>query len=131
MWRRSPEEPLKTFELLTVTYGTASAPYLATRCLQQLAEDESKDVSLAPAALTNNIYVDDALCGANATEDALRLQQELIALLKRGGFHLCKFCASQLIMAEAVPPECRELEAHIQLSSNEGIKTLGLLWHPS
>ena len=65
-----------------MTYGTASAPYLATRCLQQLAEDESKDVSLAPAALTNNIYVDDALCGANTTEDALRLQQELTALLK-------------------------------------------------
>ena len=131
MWRRSPEEPLKTFELLTVTYGTASAPYLATRCLQQLAEDELKDFSLAPAALTNNFYVDDALCGANTTEDALRLQQELIALLKRGGFHLRKFCANHLIIAEAVPPECRELEAHIQLSSNEGIKTLGLLWHPS
>ena len=51
LFRRSPEEPLKTFELLTVTYGTASAPYLATRCLQQLAEDESKDLSLAPAAI--------------------------------------------------------------------------------
>jgi len=32
---------------------------------------------------------------------------------------------------EAVRPECRELEAPIELSSNEGIKTLGLLWHPS
>ena len=129
LWR-SPEEPLKTSELLTVTYGTASATYLATCCLQQLAEDESKDFSLAPAALTNNFYVDDALCGANTTEDALRLQQELTALLKRGGFHLRKFCASQLIMAEALPPECRELGAPTELSSNEGIKTLGLLWHP-
>jgi len=39
LWRSSTEEPLRTNELSTVTYGTASAPYLATRCLHQLAED--------------------------------------------------------------------------------------------
>ena len=58
-----------------MTYGIASATYLATRCLQQLAEDESKDFSPAPETLTNNFYVDDALCGANTIEEALRLQQ--------------------------------------------------------
>jgi len=52
-------------------YGTASAPYLATCCLQQLAEDESKDFSLAPETLSNNFYVDDALCGANTIEYSL------------------------------------------------------------
>jgi hypothetical protein len=70
-WRRYAEEPLRTYELSTVTYGTASAPYLATRCLQQLAEDESKDFTLAPETLTNNFYVDDALCGANTIENVL------------------------------------------------------------
>ena len=69
LWRRSAEKPL-TYELSTVTYGTASAPYLATR-LQQLAEDESKDFSLAPETLTNSFYVGDALCGANTIEDAI------------------------------------------------------------
>jgi len=64
-----------------VIYGTASAPYLATRCLQQLAEYESKGFSLAPETLTNNFHVDDALCGANTAEDAVRLQQEIIAVL--------------------------------------------------
>ena len=112
-----------------MTYGTASSPYLATR-LQQLAEDESKDFSLASEALANNFYVDDALCGANTIEDALKLQHELIALLGRGGFHPCNFCASHPSMLEAVPPDCREMEVPIELDSNEGIKTLGLLWHP-
>ena len=88
LWRRSVEEPLRIYELSTVTYGTASAPYLATRCLQQLAEDESKDFSLASEALANNFYVYDALRGANTIEDALELQQELIALLGRGGLPL-------------------------------------------
>jgi hypothetical protein len=113
-----------------VTYGTASAPYLATRCLQQLAGDESRDLSLAPETLTNNFHVDDALCVANTIEDALRLQQELIALLGGGGFHLRKFCASYPSILEAVPPDCREMEAPSELDSSEGIETLGLLWHP-
>jgi len=33
LWRRSADEPLRAYELSTVTYGTASAPYLATHCL--------------------------------------------------------------------------------------------------
>ena len=113
-----------------MTYGTASAPYLATRCLQQLAADESKDLSLAPETLTNNFYVDDALCGANTIDDALRLEKELIVLLGRGGFHLHKFCASHPSISEAVPPDCREMDVPIELDKNEGIKTLGLLQHP-
>jgi len=130
LWRRSEDGILRTYELSTVTYGTASAPYLATLCLQQLAEDESKDFSLAPETLTNNFYVDDALCGAKTIEDAPRLEQELSALLGRGEFHLRKFCASHPSMLEAVPPDCREMDVPIELESNEGIKTLGLLWHP-
>ena len=129
LWRRSADEPLRIYELSTVTYGTASAPYLATHCLQQLAEDESKDFSLAPETLTNNFYVDDALCGANTIDDALRLEKELIVLLGRGGFHLHKFCASHPSISEAVPPDCREMDVPIELDKNEGIKTLGLLWH--
>jgi len=38
LWWRYDGEPIRTYELSTVTCGTASATYLATRCLQQLAE---------------------------------------------------------------------------------------------
>ena len=62
LWRRSVDEPLRTHELSTVTYGTASAPYLATRCLQQLAEDESKDFSLAPETVSYLISMWVMLC---------------------------------------------------------------------
>ncbi|XP_055623682.1 uncharacterized protein LOC129767088 [Toxorhynchites rutilus septentrionalis] len=37
LWRNKPNDPVDTYELRTVTYGTASAPFLATRCLRQLA----------------------------------------------------------------------------------------------
>lgn len=35
-WRYNPSESYRTFALTTVTYGTASAPYLATKFLQRL-----------------------------------------------------------------------------------------------
>jgi len=35
--RDDPSKPFKFFKLLTVTYGTAPAPYLATRILKELA----------------------------------------------------------------------------------------------
>ena len=47
-----------------------------------------------------------------------------------GEFHLRKFCASHPNILEGEPSDCREMEVPIQLDSNEGIKTLGLLWHP-
>ncbi|GFU89954.1 uncharacterized protein TNCV_2438411 [Trichonephila clavipes] len=47
LWKESPEDPVKTFEMKTVTYGTVSAPFLATRTLLQLSRDEEKYFPLA------------------------------------------------------------------------------------
>ena len=41
VWRNSPSDPIQDYQLSTVTYGTGSAPYAATRCLRQLALDEA------------------------------------------------------------------------------------------
>lgn len=39
LWRNSPDQPLRIFELNTVTYGISSAPFLATRTLIELANN--------------------------------------------------------------------------------------------
>ncbi|XP_043263018.1 uncharacterized protein LOC122403528 [Colletes gigas] len=41
LWREEPTLPLETYELNTVTYGTASAPFLATCVLRQIGLDQS------------------------------------------------------------------------------------------
>ncbi|XP_046807533.1 uncharacterized protein LOC124420043 [Lucilia cuprina] len=38
LWRQNPSDSLNVFRLNTVTYGTASAPFLAIRCLIQLSD---------------------------------------------------------------------------------------------
>jgi len=35
LWRYSSEEPIQEYRLTTVTYGTSSAPFLATHCLMK------------------------------------------------------------------------------------------------
>ncbi|XP_076384394.1 uncharacterized protein LOC143263022 [Megalopta genalis] len=39
LWRDT-DNCVKTYELNTVTFGLSAAPYLAIRCLQQVAQDE-------------------------------------------------------------------------------------------
>ncbi|KAG5323558.1 RTBS polymerase, partial [Pseudoatta argentina] len=42
LWREDSKVPMQMFELLTITYGTKPAPFLADRCLQQLAQLEKR-----------------------------------------------------------------------------------------
>lgn len=39
LWRENPTNELRAYELKSVTNGTASAAFLAIRCLHQLADD--------------------------------------------------------------------------------------------
>jgi hypothetical protein len=36
VWRENTEDPLKTYRLTTLTYGTKPASFIATRCLKEL-----------------------------------------------------------------------------------------------
>ncbi|XP_055614744.1 uncharacterized protein LOC129761065 [Uranotaenia lowii] len=71
LWRYSPDEYISTFELRTVTYGTASAPFLATLTLQQFAEDEQVDFSLGSKILKRDVYVDDLVTSGRTAEELL------------------------------------------------------------
>ncbi|XP_058840265.1 uncharacterized protein LOC131695765 [Topomyia yanbarensis] len=104
LWRDSIEEPVRTFELTTVTYGTASAPYLATKCLQS---------------------VDDV-------KDGRKLIQQLVELLQSAGFSLRKWNSNSKELLQNVPEQLRDDRSILELdSSSSTIKTLGLVWEPS
>ena len=52
------EGKIRTYQLNTVTFGTACAPFLAIRTLHQLADDEGKDFPRANKILLRDFYVD-------------------------------------------------------------------------
>ncbi|KAL6421197.1 hypothetical protein ACFW04_013750 [Cataglyphis niger] len=91
LWRHDDQTAPRTYELNTVTYGLACAPFLAVRSLRQLADDEEAHFPHGSAVLRRDVYVDDILTGAPSIEEAMDLQRQLTELCTAGGFPLRKF----------------------------------------
>jgi len=90
LWRSSSFDPIEEYRLVIVTYGTTCAPFLALRVLRQLAVDEGSNFPLALPVLQHQIYVDDCIFGADDRTLARQTRDQLVELLKKGGFHLRK-----------------------------------------
>ena len=54
LWRNSDGE-VDTYQLNTVTFGLSAAPYLAIRCLKQLADDEGHRYPRAAMVLQRDL----------------------------------------------------------------------------
>ncbi|XP_055604218.1 uncharacterized protein LOC129752466 [Uranotaenia lowii] len=129
VWRDSPDEPLRTFELTTVTYGTASAPYLATKCLQRLAECGKKKYPIAAKTLSEDFYMDDCLTGADTKEESIKKCCELNALLSSAKMLLRKYNSNNVEVLSVLPGELRDDRISLELDASQTkIKTLGLIW---
>lgn len=129
LWRESPKEEIKTFRLKTVTYGTTSATYLATKVLCQLAQDEINNYPIASTITIRDFYVDDLLSGADTLEEALEAQSQLIQLLKAGGFNLRKWASNNRELITHLPTSARE-DGLCSINIDDTIKTLGIIWNP-
>lgn len=125
--RKAEEDTLHEYRLRTVTYGTASARYLATGCIHQLTLDEEKKYPLAAKRLRVDMYVDNVMTGAKCISEALQLQEHIIALLRLGCFELHKWCANKKELLENVEEHEKQLPTNI---GNDEVKSLGLLWSP-
>ncbi|GFS67921.1 integrase catalytic domain-containing protein [Trichonephila clavipes] len=122
LWKKGIGEPIKTYELTTVTYGTVSAPYLATRTLKQLAMDEANNFPLAAPVVLSDCYMDDILSGSESIEEVIELQHQLIEMFKTAGMHLHKWCGN-------LPEITSNLQEYAFLESDE-TKALGIIWNP-
>lgn len=125
VWRNSPTEPLQDFQLRTVTFGTAAAPYLAIKTLQQLANDESMRFPLGAAMLKRDFYVDDLLSGANSVSEAIEMQRQVTELLNHGGFDIRKWSSNDHQVTDDINEDAREL-----CSDASTLKALGIVWCP-
>ncbi|HGJ5890207.1 MAG TPA: DUF1759 domain-containing protein [Arsenophonus apicola] len=125
LWRSTPEGPLETYRLVTVTYGTAPAPYLALRVLRQLAVDEGERFPLGAQVLLQHSYVDDLLAGGCDLDRAREVQRQVIEILKAGGFQLSKWATNHSLLDPS------ETEKTKLFQEPEIHGALGLIWTPS
>ncbi|XP_050056092.1 uncharacterized protein LOC126549769 [Aphis gossypii] len=128
LWRNSPNEEVKEYELCTRTYGFNAAPYLAIRCLRQLDSDCGNQFPLAKNLLVTSTYVDDIVAGADTERVVLELQRQLISLLRKGGFNLRKWASNCDAILKGIPAEDRAMDPSFELKDDQSVKVLGLHW---
>ncbi|KAK9711204.1 hypothetical protein QE152_g25594 [Popillia japonica] len=82
LWRKHKDEAVKSYTLNTVTYGTASAPFLAVRCLKQLAFENEVKYPEASRIISSDFYVDDMITGGETFESTLSITHHKLRLLR-------------------------------------------------
>lgn len=124
LWRENEYSPLQTIKLNTVTYGCTSSSYLSIRCLWQLGEECTDDVS--KRTIQRDFYCDDLITGADSTEELTRILNSVTAALRLGCFNLRKFRSNEPSIFT---------QSNLNLSDNlclsHSSSALGLEWNPN
>lgn len=129
LWRENENETIKTYKLNTLTYGTACASFLATRCLKQLAIENFKQYPLACQVLERDFYVDDLLTGSDSMDEILQLHRDLSKVLGLGEFELRQWNSnSKEIISNISANYDHSVQNIIKLYNSCETKTLGILW---
>ncbi|XP_039312855.1 uncharacterized protein LOC105197971 [Solenopsis invicta] len=124
LWREDPKDEIQEYELLTVTYGTKPASFLAVRCLHKLAEIERVNYPTAAEVVLNNFYMDDLLAGGYTKAEVLKLKQELTELLAKGGYSLHKWKTNLVSENENTRNE------NVDITKEVESRLLDVLWNP-
>lgn len=69
IWRENQSQPLNTYQLCTLTYSTAPAAFLATRCIQKAAELDGALFPIAAKMIVGDFYMDDFLTSCRTEKE--------------------------------------------------------------
>lgn len=132
VWRSNPNAPLTDYRMTRITFGISAFSFTANMAVKPNAIEHAQEFPLAAEVAQKCFYIDDSLTGADDSESALTLQQQLTSLFARGGFLLRKWNSSDPSVLERIPKELRDVR-HVQTISevNEYAKTLGIEWNTS
>lgn len=131
LWRDDVTQDISSYQLLTVTFGTAAAPYLAVRTLHRLADDEKHRYPLGAAVVKNSFYMDDLMTGHDDLTELQTTCNEINTLLKAGGFQMQKWSSNSEHLLEALQHDTKSSEPvkdKKEIKLDKVIKILGLTW---
>lgn len=124
LWRDEPQQPLRTFSLNSITYGLASAPFQAVRCLFHIADLCKDKFPVASQLLKEDFYVDDMLAGADTLEELHTKKTQITDALNSFGLSLSKWNSNyHLFRAD----DHQQLQ--LNLDQSPCTKTLGTIWN--
>lgn len=126
LWREN-DGMISTYQLNTVTFGLGPAPFLAIRTILQLVEDEGHNFPLAVKPLTNDLYVDDLLSGADTIEETVKLRDQVIQVLSLGGFNLRQCASNDNSVLNGLSNT--RINLNLTQQNDHTLKTLGIYWN--
>ncbi|XP_070141593.1 uncharacterized protein [Drosophila kikkawai] len=135
LWRAA-DGSINVYALTTLTFGTASAPFMAIRVIQQLAKDEQCSFPKAEEVLRDEIYVDDILSGGHTIEDASAClssdkQAQVSGAIKSACMELRKWSSNEESLLQWIPPEHQCSRTPLNWDTADPIKALGMYWLPN
>ncbi|KAL6420499.1 hypothetical protein ACFW04_013834 [Cataglyphis niger] len=99
--------------------------------IETIIIDEGQHFPLAVPILSDNIYVDDLLFGADDMTRIRQARNKLNSILKRGGFILRKWASNSPCLLEDIDKADHGLATKKLLAKDEQIKILGIGWNPA
>ena len=117
MWRDlDTTRPPDTYKMSCLVFSDKPSPCEANFAVLCTTEDNEEQWPQAAAAVNCDMFVDDLYTACTSVTAAIRLCQEVTALLAKGGFPMCKWLSSSrkalLLVPEverAVPTDCLKL----------------------
>lgn len=130
LWRDNPRDRIDIYRLKTVTYGTAPASYIATKCLQQLADSIREYNPSAAKSIETEFHVDDLMSGAATIEEAIPKQQIIHKTLANTGFPLLKYTSNSAELLNAIDNDLTDSMKTLEFNRSDSVSILGLRWLP-
>ncbi|XP_072400810.1 uncharacterized protein [Diabrotica undecimpunctata] len=125
LWRDSPSEDFKCIELSRLSFGQNCSPFLATRVIKDIAQNNPQ-FPLAASALLYQTYMDDILGGTDRFSELEVLYGELSQILNQHGFSLHKWSSNSLRFLNKISDQ-NAVELDLNLD-DAPCKILGLKW---
>lgn len=126
LWQRPGDSDIRQYRLLTVTFGTSSAPYQATRGVYEIGERVKPENQELAEAIQTCFYVDDFMKSFSTIESAMHFRESITKTLAAYGFNLRKWKTNESRILESVE-NCDKEEC---LDINATFKALGITWQP-
>ena len=118
--------------MLVHIFGAKCSPTCANYALQRTARDNLHLFDpLTVETVLKSFYMDDLLTSIDSVEVACKLANELISLLKRGGFRLTKFMSNSEEVLASLPAADRSEKAFLDLLNELSERALGVTWELS
>ena len=130
-WRPTMDEEVKAYCMNRVTFGVTCSPFLATRTLQQAAEDFGDSYPKAQHHIKTSFYVDDLFAGAETIKETITLYKDISKILEKAGFKLRKYRSNSQEVLDNIPKELIEptpAKEMMDFHSQNYPKALGLRW---